>query len=372
MNLVVTSPRRLHVLYGEQGAREVLALTRRLVRLRSRLGIASRLLAVEDGAPGLGVPGVEPEPGPVAAQIGAVASVLERGGRRLESVLIVGGPEVLPFDQIPNPMPLDGDSSVPSDHCYARRRSDELLPEWPVGRLPGSAARPTTLARLIRHTMLLHVQPPDGDLLSFGYSAAIWGRAARHVYRELSDQPPLLSPPVVATTLDLTLLDRARYIYCNLHGVRDSPVWYGQATEQRGLVVALRPSDLQGRRLRGAVVVSEACYAAAISGRDERSSMALAFLAHGAAGFVGATAVTYGPIVPPLGEADLIALHFLRALKRPRTTLGAAFNAALAGMLADTIARQPALDDNDLKTALSFVLYGDPMLMVGPTAYPTA
>ncbi|GAB4210705.1 MAG: hypothetical protein OHK0022_44230 [Roseiflexaceae bacterium] len=365
MNLVVTSPRRLFETYGEQGGREVLALTRRLVRTRARRNIPSRLLPIEDGVPGLEVPGVEPEPDQIAAQLSAVAAVLERGGRRLNSVLLVGGPEVVPFDQIANPTPLDGDTIVLSDRRYAGRHR-EVLPEWSVGRLPGPAGSSAMLARLIRHTMLLHTQPPDGDLLSFGYSAAIWGRSAATVYHEISPQPPLLSPPVVATTLDLTLLDRARFIYCNLHGVRDGPVWYGQATERRSLVVALRPADLQGRHLRGAVVVSEACYGATIGGgRDERSSMALAFLAHGAAGFVGSTAVTYGPIGPPLGEADLVALHFLRAIQTPGITLGAAFDAALRGMLADTMARQTVLDEDDIKTALSFVLYGDPTLVVG-------
>ena len=67
---------------------------------------------------------------------------------------------------------------------------------------------------------------------------------------------------------------------------------------------------------------------------------------------------------PPAGEADLIALHFLRALKRPGTTLGAAFMAGRIGMIQDTIALQSMLDEDDQKTLLEFVLYGDPTLMV--------
>jgi len=112
------------------------------------------------------------------------------------------------------------------------------------------------------------------------------------------------------------------------------------------------------------VVVSEACYGAAIAGRDARTALALAFLARGAAGFVGATAISYGPPAPPPGEADLIALHFLRAVQQPGTTLGAAFVAARAGMLRDTLARQCTLDEDDQKTLLEFVLYGDPTIVV--------
>ena len=98
------------------------------------------------------------------------------------------------------------------------------------------------------------------------------------------------------------------------------------------------------------MIISEACYGAVIAGRDADTSLALAFLAAGAAGFVGATAISYGPPSPPAGEADLIALHFLRALKRPGATIGAAFMAARMGMIRDTIAFQSTLDEDDQKT----------------------
>ena len=45
--------------------------------------------------------------------------------------------------------------------------------------------------------------------------------------------------------------------------------------------------------------------------------------------------------------------------------LGAAFAAARAGMLRDTLARQQMLDEDDQKTLLEFVLYGDPTIVVG-------
>jgi hypothetical protein len=38
--------------------------------------------------------------------------------------------------------------------------------------------------------------------------------------------------------------------------------------------------------------------------------------------------------------------------------------AARAGMLRDTLARQSTLDEDDQKTLLEFVLYGDPTLVV--------
>ena len=89
-----------------------------------------------------------------------------------------------------------------------------------------------------------------------------------------------------------------------------------------------------------------------------------------AAGFVGATAISYGPPGPPPGEADLIALHFLRAVAGSGSagsapiTLGEAFAAARAGMLHDTLAEQRTLDEDDQKTLLEFVLYGDPTIVI--------
>jgi hypothetical protein len=292
------------------------------------------------------------------------ARALERAGDRLESLLIVGGPEIVPFNMAANPTFEDGDESVPSDGLYAARNPFALVPEWPVGRIPSAAGDdPDLLLRLLEYAAA--AVPADQLRRPFGYGTAAWRRSSVEVYAQI-DAPErlLISPPIVAATLDRARLDGARLLYCNLHGVIDGAPWYGQRRHESRLLLALRPSDLAGLDLRGALMISEACYGAAIAGRDVDTSLALAFLARGAAGFVGATAISYGPPAPPVGEADLLALHFLRALKRPHGTLGAAFMAARLGMIRDTIAFQSTLDEDDQKTLLEFVLYGDPTLVV--------
>jgi len=365
LNLLITSSDRLRKVYGQRGARRVLAATARLIAARAARGVASRLALIEAGIVELGVPGAAVAPTPIASQIAQVAQTLESNGDRLQSVLIIGGPEIVPFHQALNPTPYDGDQSVPGDCLYGACNPFALLPEWAVGRIPGAAGGdPDLLLRLLDYaasTARSGMEPRK----TFGYCTAAWQHSAAEVYAEI-DRPArmLISPPELAGTFDRRLLDGARLVYCNLHGVRDGPPWYGQPEDQSALLVALRPADLDGLDLHGAVVVSEACYGAAISGRGVDTSLALAFLARGAAGFVGATAISYGPPTPPPGEADLIALHFLRALKRPGATLGAAFVAARAGMLRDTLARQSTLDEDDQKTLLEFVLYGDPTRVV--------
>ena len=364
MNLIITSSTQLRAVYGRGGERRVLAAIVRLIAARAARGVAARLALIEEGIADLGVGGAVNAPAAIAAQVAQAAQALERAGDRLESLLIVGGPEIVPFNMAANPTVYDGDEAVPSDCLYGAGNPFALLPEWAVGRIPGAAGDdPDLLLRLLEHAAA--ARPADQLRNPFGYCTAAWRRSSAEVYAEI-DAPErlLVSPPVVAATLDRARIDGARLLYCNLHGVIDGPPWYGQRQDESPLLLALRPSDLVGLNLRGAVMISEACYGAAIAGRDADTSLALAFLACGAAGFVGATAISYGPPSPPAGEADLIALHFLRALKRPGATLGAAFMAARMGMLRDTLALQSTLDEDDQKTLLEFVLYGDPTLVV--------
>jgi hypothetical protein len=366
LNLIISSRRRLREIYGAGGARRVEAALRRLLAGRAARGVVSRLAWIEEGLADLNMAGAAVEPEAISQQLAELSAALDRGGARLESVLIIGGPDVVPFYQAPNPTPYDGDLSIPGDCFYGACNPFALMPEWAVGRLPGTVGGdPALLLRLIADAAIYRWTMPDSPPKAFGYSTEAWRRASAEVYAEIPASGALLvSPPTLATTFDRGLLDQARRVYCNLHGVRDGPLWYGQPSDRRTLLAALRPADLAGLDLRGAVVMSEACYGAAIAGRDEHTSLALAFLARGAIGFLGATAISYGPASPPGGEADLIALHFWRALRTPGATLGAAFLAARSGMLRDTLAYQATLDEDDQKTLLEFVLYGDPTLVV--------
>jgi len=364
LNLIITSSARLREIYGQDGARRVRDAIDQLIAARLARGVAARLVLIEAGIAELGVSGATLAAAAIAALVAQAAQALERTGDRLESLLIVGGHEIVPFHMAANPTAYDGDEVVPSDCIYGACNPFAQLSDWPVGRIPSAAGGdPDLLLRLLGSAA--DARPADHLRKTFGYCTAAWRRSAAEVYAEIgAPEQMLVSPPLEAATFDRTRLDGARLIYCNLHGVMDGPPWYGQRDEQSPLLAALRPSDIVGLDLRGAVIVSEACYGAALAGRDEDTSLALAFLARGAVGFVGATAISYGPPTPPLGEADLIALHFLRALKRPGVTLGAAFVAARMGMLRDTLAQQSTLDDDDQKTLLEFVLYGDPTLVV--------
>jgi hypothetical protein len=65
-------------------------------------------------------------------------SALQQKNLRIGAVLIAGGPEVVPFHDLPNPVD-DDDLTVPSDNPYTSSDENYFIPDWPVGRLPGGS-----------------------------------------------------------------------------------------------------------------------------------------------------------------------------------------------------------------------------------------
>ena len=68
--------------------------------------------------------------------LGDLDAALEKRGERIGAVLIVGGPEIVPFHNLPNPVE-DADMDVPSDNPYAAKDNNYFISDWPVGRVSG-------------------------------------------------------------------------------------------------------------------------------------------------------------------------------------------------------------------------------------------
>lgn len=368
MHVIVVSQRRLLAKYGPQGQRQLTVRIAGLRHARQRRGLQSCLLDVEQGAAAYGVGGVDGSNArAISMQLAALDTALKASGDRVESVLIIGGPDVVPFHLGRNPV-ADSDSSIAADYLYGRSDADGLLNEWPVGRLPdGEGTSAGQLRRLLLLASLLQCRPPVGAARTFGYSTASWRRASGVAYAVLNPQQPLLlSPPTTAGTLDTVLLDGAGRVYCNLHGSPSNVTWYGQGpTRHSKWISALRPRDVAPLNMLGAVVVSEACYGAYSPDCDLGDGLAMAFMLRGAACFVGTTTMAYGPSKPPLSEADLLARTVLEESLRPGITAGEAFAAARRRVLLETMDWQGFLDEDDTKTLMQFVLYGDPTLVIG-------
>jgi hypothetical protein len=340
-----------------------------------------------------GLPAAKPgDPWELKLALVDLDAALARRGEMIGAVLIVGGPEVVPFHHLPNPVD-DADVDAPSDNPYATRDENYFIPEWPVGRLPGgSQGGPDVLLSTIQAMIERHSHYPQRRSWfqrwwtalkarfwilsrrprpSWGYTAAVWRRAALSVFRPIG--PPhcmLVSPPVQVNgrpgrTLQNKMLPSGRLGYFNLHGLVDASEWFGQRdpaepTDSPDYPVALRPQDIMNGGRSPRVVFSEACYGAHITGKTIDEALALKFLASGSQAVVGSTCIAYGSITPPLIAADLLGHTFWKYL-REGLPAGEALRRAKIHLAREMLRRQGYLDGEDQKTLITFVYYGDPL-----------
>ena len=203
---------------------------------------------------------------------------LAKKGEMIGMLLIVGGPQVVPFHELPNPTD-DYDEKIQSDNPYATLDSNYFVPEWPVGRLPGeSGADAGLLLEQVRVLIANHNRSrrmksmTEGSVYwpflvliqglieaitarrqsaNIGYSAAVWRRSSTAVFRPVgSPSNILVSPPQESKTIPVEKLLKPEIAYYNLHGLEDGAEWYGQrdpSERNQGVdyPVALSPTQLK-------------------------------------------------------------------------------------------------------------------------------
>lgn len=412
--VVVSARGKIEAQYGEAGYQEVQhALHRLVTTVQRRKGWDACLLWLDDASScsAYGLRAISAnDPWEVKLALRDLDVSLGKRGEMIGALLIVGGEDVVPFHQLPNPVD-DDDVTVPSDNPYATRGENYFVPEWPVGRLPtGKDVSKEWLLDVLEHITRYHAQQLsrkawylrwlqalkrkilfslNGSSANFGYSAAAWREAARAVYKAIGDADELyLSPPmgvgqIPVSSASLDEIQKAislygvptlagRLGYFNLHGMMNATEWYGQAeaedySQMPTLPIALDPAHIRKPKtiLEGnlpAVIFSEACYGAFLQNRSEQQSIALKFLQCGSLAFIGSTCMSYGTVDTPLQAADLLASFFWRVLKEG-TPAGEALRLAKLELAMEMDRRQGYLDGEDQKTLISFVLYGDPLAM---------
>ncbi|MCC7359056.1 MAG: hypothetical protein IT317_06250 [Anaerolineales bacterium] len=389
--VLLSSRTRLTQVYGAAGFNRVDTALRRAAGVVLRLtGMAAAVLYVDDPAT-LSPFGLRPanptNAWDIKVLVGKLANRLTQSGGSLGAVLIVGGPEIIPFHLLPNPTD-DADAEIPSDNPYATADDNYFVPEWPIGRLPTGAgadsaplleqisrlggSRPVAgrsgyadwLARLGHWFRELYLSRARAR--SFGYSANVWRSASAAVYHQIGDPKDLLTcPPLDANGLPVQGLAPSRLSYFNLHGIEDGAEWYGQRSfDDPGSLpeypIALRPADVANHGRAPVVVFSEACYGANVIGKATEDALCLKFLASGSRVVVGSTKIAYGSVTTPLVGADLLGRCFWQNLTNG-VPAGEALRRAKLQMAQEMQSRQGFLDGEDQKTLISFVLYGDPL-----------
>jgi len=276
---------------------------------------------------------------------------VEKKWGEIDFLLLIGGDEVIPFFRLDNPCD-DGDEKVLSDNPYASRDDDFLIPERVCARIPDNSSEDFIIRQLRKqlHRMV--------EKKSFGISTRVWKKASEEVYRHIGKIKDLkTSPPVKSDSFKKIWLRNRTFLYFNLHGSKDSSNWYGQGNLR--YPIALSPRNIENC---SGVVAAECCYGAYIIKKSHKDAPALKFLNERKIyGFCGSTTIAYGPAEPPSSEADLLVKYFFQYVKQG-LTIGESFKNAKLDFARKALRRHGFLDDDDQKTLLQFVLYGDPTL----------
>lgn len=396
--VLFSSKKGLTQQYGPQTTEVIDLEMRRLAEsIRKRTGWDTIVFYPDDAenAARFGLTAVqELDPWKFKLALADLDKTLGKKGEMIGMMLIVGGPQAVPFHELPNPTD-DFDEKVLSDNPYATLGSNYFVPEWPVGRLPGATGPDAgLLLEQLRYLIGYHGQAKnkksftDGSVLwpflmlfeaiiqaltkrkdrpNVGYTAAVWRRSSTAVFRPIGNPANLMvSPPQDSQTLPVDKLLHPEVAYYNLHGLEDSGEWYGQrdpAEPVRGpdYPVALTPKQVVRNGYSPRVIFSEACYGGNVVNKNEENALSLKFLSLGTLAMIGSTCIAYGAITPPLVAADLLGNYFWQQMKSGRPA-GEALMIAKIEMSREMIRRQGYLDAEDQKTLLSFVLYGDPLV----------
>jgi tetratricopeptide (TPR) repeat protein len=322
---------------------------------------------------------------------------LNKHGEMIGALLIIGGDDIIPFHQLPNPTD-DMDKFVLSDNPYATLDENYFLSQWPVGRIPdekgsdagflieqirflnneyGFKAKSKSfspfkifawISELFSSLLgITELHVPTND--SVGYSAEVWETTSALVYDTISSAKKLITcPPITSKNISQTRQNAKKCGYYNLHGLQDGPDWYGQRdplkkSSELDYPIAITPTQLGTGISSAEVIFSEACYGAYTIDKSTEESMALKFLSSGSRCMIGSTGIAYGSVVKPLIAADLLASEFWKQILGG-ISVGYALMRAKINLVQLMVKKQGYLDGEDQKTILSFILYGDPLAVL--------
>jgi hypothetical protein len=275
---------------------------------------------------------------------------------------ILGAVDVVPHQDLANPIASDGDPIAWSDLPYAcaggySKRIDAFLdPTRVVGRLPDvtGATDPQALVAALAFAAKLASRPAGEYDAYLGLGAKVWSASTAQSLRNVFGNDTALQsvPPAHPPWADIAR--RAHFINC--HGATADPHFYGQ---QGSKYPVAHDATLLAGLAEGTVASAECCYGAELYDpalAAGQAGICNTYLRLGACAFFGSSTIAYGPATGN-GQADLLCQYFLREVRDGASTGEAAWKARLAFVQQLAIA-----DPTDLKTLAQFSLMGDPSL----------
>ncbi len=360
--------------WGEEAWARIAAKIDNYVSILAEQQLEPVLLAVDDplSTAKFGLNPVAPINSFILSTVNAVRSAMKTRGRAVEHVVLLGGNDLIPFFQLMNPVMdrrLDPDSLVATDNPYAAdpeaadQVSEWMCPTGSLGRVcDGGSAE--SFEKSIQNAIDSH-KNASGKSGSLAVVNREWEDASIPARNELPGPVDYRSSPAYRLTPNNAQDLASRVLYFNLHGFDGDPAWksYDLALDQFLNVVV--PDSLGSGVLTGSVVVSEACYGAQIAGRTTANCCALRMHVEGARTFWGATGLAFGSVLQPwltVDNADRLSAHFIQGVRG-----GGMAGSVAAGARANfraTCAQNGGMNPYEQKTALQFVLLGDPTVTV--------
>jgi len=368
---VLTSYRQLEARLGADVIPIVDAFLRRYMSLQQPRGLEVLVLRVDDpinmAAFGLG-PIVFPTAASIRQAVVAIRHALSATVSPLESLLFLGGDEVIPLHRLPNPVVdrrLDPDPVVATDNGYGAidDSPDEwLAPTLPVGRLCDGGSLESFGRALDGLLTNLEARPHRS-----GSCAVIneqWVDATAEAVACL--EAPVetrVAPHYVVASGNRGDLDR-QFVFINLHGFDGDPVWKAYDISADEFVTVITPDSFASSEIAGVVIISGTCYGAQISGRTASDSCVIRAQREGAAVIVGATGLVFGSILMPwliVDDADKLMSLLVEGIV-PGITAGTLFAESRKRFVAACRTLRGQLNSYEQKTALQFILLGDPTI----------
>lgn len=363
--VIVSHRAALQARYGRAGFARIREALRALVAADRVRGIAARVIYLDSAR---AMQRLDAAPVAGSADHRGAKTAIDRifGQLQPDYLMILGGPDIVPHQDLANPLfgtggdpdpQAWGDLPYACDAAYSRDPARFVGPTRVVARLPdlSGAPDPAHLVALLQSATSWERRPAGEYASCFGLSAAEWQASTRLSLENVFGDAGalLLTPPKGPSHPGAALGARMHFINC--HGGQAAPEFYGQHGDS--YPVCLRTQTLAGAIRPGTVAAVECCF-----GGELYDSVTLGvdmpicqtYLEQGACAYFGSTTIAYGPAVGN-GAADLICQYFLLNVLN-----GASVGRAALMARQQFVQNNAQMDPVDLKTLAQFCVYGDP------------